>query len=268
MNETTEPVVGLPPLDSTCGMAFCPDCQAPLPVTQGCLPTTCPACSRPLRLPRSGMWSALGLAMRQYATFSGRSTRSEYWGFVLSVWVVSILFLLVPVLVGVLLNLVAHDAWLGVAVGVALALVAFCLWGCAILIPSCSICVRRLHDTGRSAWWLISLYIISHMAPFLGDGMEQVSHMMKEHSAFSAPEGQHVEDCLFCQLEQGTLEPAEAVQAFVTLLIPNPSTVCGIAALACQLISLGLGVWIMYLMCVDSQRGQNRYGPSSKYPLG
>ena len=68
-----------------------------------------------------------------YATFSGRASRSEYWFFALyHILVVSICAVLIPLGIGATL----------------LAISAI-----ANVLPAVSVLVRRLHDTGRSGWW-------------------------------------------------------------------------------------------------------------------
>ncbi len=90
-------------------------------------------------------------AFRNYAQFSGRATRMEFWAF-------SFLFVLITV--------GAHwiDARDGeidpVAAGMGvLELSTFLL----LLLPEITAGARRLHDTGRSGWWLCMMYI-----PYLG----------------------------------------------------------------------------------------------------
>ncbi len=84
-------------------------------------------------------------ALRKYAVFSGRSRRKEYWFFVLFVVVISTVLTIIDGLIG------AYDR----STGVGLLSAIFSL---AILIPSISVSVRRLHDIDRTGWWvLISL---------------------------------------------------------------------------------------------------------------
>jgi uncharacterized membrane protein YhaH (DUF805 family) len=84
-------------------------------------------------------------ALRKYAVFGGRSRRKEYWFFVLFVVVISTVLTIVDGLIG------AYDR----STGVGLLSAIFSL---AILIPSISVSVRRLHDIDRTGWWvLISL---------------------------------------------------------------------------------------------------------------
>ena len=80
-----------------------------------------------------GFADAVKSAMGQYAGFSGRARRSEYWWFSLFTMLVYI-------------AAVAIDAVLGVQVVTVIAALGLFLPGLAVLI-------RRLHDTGRSGWW-------------------------------------------------------------------------------------------------------------------
>ncbi|GHE93304.1 DUF805 domain-containing protein [Streptomyces griseoluteus] len=76
--------------------------------------------------------------LKKYAVFSGRARRQEYWMFFLFNLIITIVLAIV-------------DAALDTQV---LQLV----YGLAVLIPGLAVAVRRLHDTGRSGWWvLISL---------------------------------------------------------------------------------------------------------------
>nr|WP_153202859.1 DUF805 domain-containing protein [Niveispirillum sp. SYP-B3756] len=79
--------------------------------------------------------------MRQYADFNGRARRKEYW-----------MFLLINIIIAVALAVV-EGAILGTSgvLGVIYAL--------AILIPSFAVAVRRLHDSGRSGWWLLIQFV-------------------------------------------------------------------------------------------------------------
>ena len=55
-------------------------------------------------------------ALRKYAVFSGRARRKEYWMFVLVHIIISIVI---------------------------------------FIVGSFAVAIRRLHDTGRSGWWLL-----------------------------------------------------------------------------------------------------------------
>lgn len=76
--------------------------------------------------------------LRQYANFSGRATRSEFWWFNLALFLFSLIF---GLLVGLLMVATGVDlSWLST------------IFGLAILLPCLAVTVRRLHDTGRSGW--------------------------------------------------------------------------------------------------------------------
>lgn len=79
----------------------------------------------------------------KFATFSGRARRREFWLFGLFTWIVSCLLQIVSV--------AAADS---VALNV-LVTVASLLFSLFIFIPGLALDVRRLHDTGRSGWWLL-----------------------------------------------------------------------------------------------------------------
>lgn len=80
--------------------------------------------------------------------FQGRARRSEYWMAVLYLMVVNMAFSFVTGLIAGLLG----------DVGAFIALAALFIWGLICLVASMSLCVRRLHDTGKSGWfYLLSL---------------------------------------------------------------------------------------------------------------
>lgn len=85
-------------------------------------------------------------ALKSYAVFSGRSRRSEYWYFGLFYLILYAAAAVVDVMIG------SFERTSGI--GVCTAIVAL-----ALLIPSISVTVRRLHDTGRSGWWLLIGFI-------------------------------------------------------------------------------------------------------------
>lgn len=90
---------------------------------------------------------------RGYATFKGRTSRAGFW------W--AMLFL---ALAGAAISIafpgknVVETIWDGFEVMDYKESAMENLWSLAVLLPSISITVRRLHDMGRSAtsfWWLL-----------------------------------------------------------------------------------------------------------------
>lgn len=80
--------------------------------------------------------------LKNYVGFSGRARRKEYWMFVWFNLLVSIVLYLADRMLGTL------DAETGVGI-------LGGLYSLAVLLPTIAVAVRRLHDTGRSGWWLL-----------------------------------------------------------------------------------------------------------------
>jgi len=88
---------------------------------------------------------AIKKAFRDYAVFSGRSRRSEFWWFALFNTVVTVGLQFAFFTISVITGLV----WVKFLVY---------LYSLATLIPSFAVAVRRLHDTGRSGGWTVGLF--------------------------------------------------------------------------------------------------------------
>lgn len=93
-----------------------------------------------------GFTDAVRTVFSNYATFSGRARRAEYWWFAL--------FNVLASLALQILDLVIFgDYRMGHDAGAGLPNVLGGLFSLAILLPSIAVWVRRLHDVGRSGWW-------------------------------------------------------------------------------------------------------------------
>lgn len=73
--------------------------------------------------------------LKNYAQFNGRARRSEYWYFVLFNIIISIAVGAVAALTGIE--------------------ILSSLYSLAILIPSIAVGVRRMHDVGKSGWFIL-----------------------------------------------------------------------------------------------------------------
>jgi uncharacterized membrane protein YhaH (DUF805 family) len=82
------------------------------------------------------------LALRNYANFDGRSTRKEYWMYIL--FYALILFGLL------IIDNLMNNSIIGIIVG---------LFQIVFIIPSLSIAVRRLHDVNKNGWFLLLSFI-------------------------------------------------------------------------------------------------------------
>ncbi|MEM1161644.1 MAG: DUF805 domain-containing protein [Pseudomonadota bacterium] len=87
-----------------------------------------------------GFMEAVKSVFARYVDFQGRSPRSEYWWFVLFYILVAIVLSLLSAVVPLL----------------GILLLVFYL---AIIIPSISVAIRRLHDLDKSGWWLLLSFV-------------------------------------------------------------------------------------------------------------
>lgn len=78
--------------------------------------------------------------LKKYAEFNGRARRKEYW-----------MFFLFNLIISFVLGFI--DGVLGSPGAIGM------LYGLAILIPGLAVTVRRLHDTGRSGWWCLIVFL-------------------------------------------------------------------------------------------------------------
>ncbi|MDR1056192.1 MAG: DUF805 domain-containing protein [Prevotellaceae bacterium] len=85
--------------------------------------------------------------LRQYADFSGRARRKEYWMFVLF----NIIFCVAAVVLDNIAGLTISEA---IPYGV-----FYSLYALAVLIPSLAALVRRLHDVGKGGGWIFIFLI-------------------------------------------------------------------------------------------------------------
>jgi len=77
--------------------------------------------------PQLTFGEAISSGFKNYATFTGRARRSEYWWWQLFAFLVGLLSI-IPIL-----------GW---------------IISVAMILPNLAMAVRRLHDTERSGWWI------------------------------------------------------------------------------------------------------------------
>ena len=85
---------------------------------------------------------AVRSVLSNYATFSGRAPRSEFWWWVLAALIA---MLAAGLLDGLLLPAAVEQGYKPVSTLLAL----------AIVLPNLAVTVRRLHDTDRTGWWVL-----------------------------------------------------------------------------------------------------------------
>lgn len=174
------------------------------------------------------------LPLKRYAQFSGRSRRKEYWMFVLFILLVNLGFVALMFAAGgasIFAAMSSPDPTTMMA-GAGIVAIIYglsLLFSLAILIPWLAVHVRRLHDTDRSGWWLLTpivpyfgILIFSFGSVFLLDGR------FGDHASLGL----------------------------------------GIVVLLCSLAWLVCSIVLIVFMCLDGTPGPNRFGADPKQTSG
>src|SRR5690606_19506611 len=98
------------------------------------------------------------VVFENYANFSGRARRSEYWYFTLCNFLI-IMVLLSPMIFSLIITQDNSEPPFLFYVS----LVLIIIYQLAILIPTLAVSVRRLHDSGKSGW-----YYLVNFIPYVG----------------------------------------------------------------------------------------------------
>jgi uncharacterized membrane protein YhaH (DUF805 family) len=89
-----------------------------------------------------GPGDAVRSVLSNLSNFSGLASRSEYW------WWIGALFL----------------AYIGAAavmtISFEIGVILYLVIALGAIIPGLAVAVRRLHDTGRSGWWLLLAFVL------------------------------------------------------------------------------------------------------------
>lgn len=152
---------------------------------------------------------AIKSVFSNYANFSGRARRSEYWYFVLFSAIINLALIPVSILASEVGQIITT------------------LIGLAILVPSLAVLVRRLHDVGKSGWYYFGFLII------------------------------YIILLIIC-----------CITAFVFSDLRSESSAFGIVGVIPMILLffgvIGYSFYLLYLMCNDSQIGENRWGANPK----
>lgn len=101
--------------------------------------------------------------LKNYVNFEGRARRKEYWMFHLFNGIICVILLLLSlILVGLFTSgPLAAEGYAGSQVGYVigyggglLAYILIFLYQLAVFLPSLALSIRRLHDIGKSGWWI------------------------------------------------------------------------------------------------------------------
>lgn len=81
---------------------------------------------------------------RKYAVFEGRARRKEWWYFTLANFAIVTPATVISTITAVSFSIFS---------------VLWLIYSLAALIPALAVSVRRLHDIGRSAWWMLVPFV-------------------------------------------------------------------------------------------------------------
>ncbi len=164
-----------------------------------------------------GFGDAVKTCLRKYFTFSGRARRSEYWWFYLFTVIVAVVAAIID---GTIVGWENADEG---PVGT--------LTSLALFIPTLSAGWRRLHDTGRSGWWIGGAILATIVFVFI---------LLAAVGLTGFDEG-------------GTFGSSGAF---------------GVLAIIFLIAIVVYAIAMLVFLCQDSDPNDNRYGPSPKYNSG
>jgi uncharacterized membrane protein YhaH (DUF805 family) len=156
------------------------------------------------------MLYAVKSVLTQFFGFRGRARRSEYWYWILATILVAIVIAIIEALMGM-----GTDASGPLST-------AFNL---AIFFPGLAVTFRRLHDIGRTGWWIGGFYLALFIVALFAGLMMAASLGGGGTSSFAA---------------------------------------AGASMLLAGLAILIYAIVMLVFLCTDSQHGPNKYGANPK----
>lgn len=170
-----------------------------------------------------------------YCNFQGRARRSEYWWWALAQFIIVLGLEILLMIIGVATFLAGDLAQNpGPPIALLITLGAILVLAClALFLPTLGVQVRRLHDIGKSGWWILLPFGVS-----IASAIIQLTLTAGIAAIANAGNG-----------------PAAAA-GISTIFI----------SLICSLMQIGATIFLIVLYCKDSEPGINKWGDSPKYP--
>ena len=166
---------------------------------------------------------AVRQVLRKYADFSGRASRPEYWWWVLATVIAS---LILGTLDTFIVSLIDRPGAFSPLNGI---------FSLAVLLPGLAVSARRLHDIGKTGWWILLWFVVALFGWIpVGVGI-----------AFAALAG----------VFSGIIEESAVV-------------VLAVGAIVTVLVQLGLILWLILWMARQGQPGVNSFGPDPRPGTG
>ena len=98
-----------------------------------------------------GFGQAISSGFSNLTNFSGRASRSEFWWWMLFIWIIN-------VILAAIINLVTPSSSSTSSLGF-FGNVAVLIVSVVFFLATLAVAVRRLHDTGRSGWWVLLYWV-------------------------------------------------------------------------------------------------------------
>jgi uncharacterized membrane protein YhaH (DUF805 family) len=182
-----------------------------------------------------GFWEAVRTCFNKYYDFTGRARRSEYcWFFLFTMLAILLWMLFGTLLLALPIGMAVQHLSGNESAVVTIMMVIMFLPMLFLLLPSLAVQVRRLHDTGRSGWWVVAsiiLQIVASALPFILFGTGALDLGFKEEFT----------------------KPFEV------------STLAGVSNATFYIASEVLSIILLIFSIFDSHKTENKYGPSPKY---
>lgn len=165
---------------------------------------------------------AVKTCLKKYFDFKGRARRSEYWWFMLLIVILSSVF-----------NFLGGFSSVFTYIGLVISLLLF--------IPQMSALTRRLHDTGRSGWWIV-VYVLMLVLCY-----GAFAYMLAPHFNELNSDG---DEMMLIRIIADAVQ--ESPKTFIVMILGTAGAL--------------LIAFVTFIFSVlDSHWGKNKYGPSPKY---
>lgn len=278
----------------------CPKCGEAL--TGWSVPDKCAACGYRMRPASNGFWANMLFAGRRLFSARGRATRKEYWACQVGLLPFACLWCILLVVGMGFIFVEGYKVTVDIAdLGSALTSVFIfsSIMYVVFMLPYLFIGIRRLHDLGRSGWWVglitaVGLLSIISSYPVYNqlteESLKQISIIEAKYDNRVEQISQAHEEEYMAAVQRGDMEAAEQVSKeiqeeikeahkqkdkdidkaelsmYLNLYKQSPHWLI-ISGVFSILSSVGSLMWLV-IGFIDSKRGPNKYGPSIKYPRG
>ncbi len=227
---TPEPAAQVPPPVPNPVAGNCPNCGGQITLTNGTFPSRCPHCTFRLCADNpSSLWSNFKLAFSKMFVLRGRAPRIEYWSYYLFSMIFNYAAYFLVLIITFLLSLAIEKDKGDPTIALVMTLILY------IIYP---------------------LFSLALAVPQITAGVRRLHDVGK--SGWLLLISFSLTMALAAILIYATAHASEK----------HPDEILIISGGILILTTLGYGIYLFVLTLLDSQRGPNKYGPSSKYPLG